>query len=58
MPIPPIRERPPAAEIVSVHPGTGDFVAPTIIEGRISRVGKLGFLLFLKVRSPIDLVNV
>lgn len=58
MPIPPTRESPPAALIVSVHPGRGSCIAPIIIEGRNSKTGRLGFLLFLRVLSAIDLVKV
>jgi len=46
MPMPPPREMPPAADIVSVHPGTGSFQDPEMIEGRIKRTGRSGLLLF------------
>ncbi len=58
MPIPPTKESPPAALIVSVQPGVGSCSAPIIIEGRKRRTGSFGFLLFLKVLSAMDFVNV
>ncbi len=56
--MPPTKERPPAADIVSVQPGKGSFIAPTIMEGRNNKTGSLGFLLLRRVLSAIDLVNV
>lgn len=58
IPIPPYSDRPPAAEIVSVHPLTGSFSAPQMMAGRMMKVGRLEFRFFLNVLSAIDFVKV
>ena len=50
--------RPPAADIVSVHPGKGSLIEPDMIAGLRRTTGMFAGLLFLSVLSAIDLVNV
>ena len=49
---------PPAADIVSVHPGRGYLIAAIIIEGLIIQHARFAGLIFFIVLSAIDLVNV
>jgi hypothetical protein len=55
-PVPPATLNPPAADRVSVQPGSGSFIAEFMIEGLNNTQGKDYGFLFFNVLSAIDLV--